>query len=157
MFCRKDRALRLLLSLPNRSNLGPAELIESITTGPSVYLFGTDIPQENISAWIEKGFIKIEFKLPDGLDPKTKGMGASGPNHFWFYHDLPDKGFKQISELVRRNCNLDLSISKHTGARTGHEYKETHKDKCLDDYYREVIAGAPNDDARFQACLAVAD
>jgi transposase len=22
----------------------------------------------------------------------------------WFDHDLPDKGFKQVSKLVRRNC-----------------------------------------------------
>jgi hypothetical protein len=52
-----------------------------------VNLFGTDIPKENISARIEQGFIKIEFKLPDDLDPeapkstvyipgtKSKGLG----------------------------------------------------------------------------------
>jgi hypothetical protein len=64
-----------------------------------VNLFGTDIPKENISARIEQGFIKIEFKLPDGLDPeapkstvyipgtKSKGLGADGPYRYWFDHD----------------------------------------------------------------------
>jgi hypothetical protein len=68
------------------------------------------------SARMEQGFIKIEFKLPDGLDPeapkstvyipgtKSKGLGADGPYRYWFDHDLPDKGFKQVSKLVRRNC-----------------------------------------------------
>jgi hypothetical protein len=37
----------------------------------TVNLFGTDIPKENISARIEQGFIKIEFKLPDDLDPEA--------------------------------------------------------------------------------------
>ena len=98
LFCRKDRTLRLLLSLQNRFNLSPVE------------------SSENISARIEQGFIKIEFKLPDGLDPeapkstvyipgtKSKGLGADGPYRYWFDHDLPDKGFKQVSKLVRRNC-----------------------------------------------------
>jgi hypothetical protein len=31
-------------------------------------------------------------------------MSALGPNRFWFDHDLPDKGFKQVSKLVCRNC-----------------------------------------------------
>jgi hypothetical protein len=106
--------LRLLLSLQNRFNLSP---VESIENNPgTVNLFGTDIPKENISARIEQGFIKIEFKLPDDLDPeapkstdyipgtKSKGLGADGPYRYWFDHDLPYKGFKQVSKLVRRNC-----------------------------------------------------
>jgi hypothetical protein len=113
LFCRKDRTLRLLLSLINRFNLSIESIIDNPTT---VNLFGTDIQNENISARIEQGFIKIEFKLPDGLDPeapkstvyipgtKSKGLGADGPYRYWFDHDLPDKGFKQVSKLVRRNC-----------------------------------------------------
>jgi hypothetical protein len=111
LFCRKDRTLRLLLSLINRFNLSIESIIDNPTT---VNLFGTDIQNENISARIEQGFIKIEFKLPDGLDPeapkstlyipgtKLKGMSGLGPNRIWFDHDLPDKGFKQVSKLVRR-------------------------------------------------------
>jgi hypothetical protein len=108
--------LRLLLSHLDRFKLNPAETIESITNNPIVNLFGTDIPKENISARIEKGFVKIEIKLPDGFDSeapnstlyipgtKLKGMGAIGANRCWFDHDLPDKGFNQISKLVGRNC-----------------------------------------------------
>jgi hypothetical protein len=29
---------------------------------------------------------------------------ASENYRYWFDHDLPDKGFKQVSKLVRRNC-----------------------------------------------------
>jgi hypothetical protein len=72
-----------------------------------VFLFGRDIPPENISARVEKGLIKIEFQLPAGIDPtsaKSKGMGAFGSNRFWFYHDLPDRKFRDIAILIQRNC-----------------------------------------------------
>ena len=132
MFCRKDGALRLLLSEPFGAVEDP---VESITDNPKVSLFGTDIPTENISARVEQKYVKIEMKLPKSLDPESpngwtpkelakrvadadalvkvfhrpphkwfKGMQALGSNGFWFQHALPDKAFKQISKLVGRNC-----------------------------------------------------
>jgi hypothetical protein len=83
-----------------------------------VSLFGSDIPQENISGRVEKQGVRLEFKLPLDFDPavpksqvfvikpgeKFKGMTALGANRFWYYHDLPDKNFATISKLVAKNC-----------------------------------------------------
>jgi len=111
LFCRKDRVLRLLLSLP--THLTSAE---SVLENPMVNLFGTDIPKEGISARIENATLKIEFQLPADINPDTpksslyqpgskmKGMGTIGANRFWFYHRLPDRRFRDIARLVRRNC-----------------------------------------------------
>jgi hypothetical protein len=67
---RKRAARELLDSEPRR--------IDSKTIQGTVNLFGTDIPKENISARIEQGFIKIEFKLPDGLDPEAPWRSSDG-------------------------------------------------------------------------------
>ena len=54
LFCRKDRTLRLLLSLQNRFNLSPVE------------------SSENISARIEQGFITEERRFGRRCDPRQK-------------------------------------------------------------------------------------
>lgn len=108
LFCRSDHALRLMLAIPKPcKTCSDVETIESITTHPAVALFGKQIPEENISARIEKNIIKIEFKLPASIAPdsaSSKGMGAFGSNRFWFYHELRDRNFKEFAYLIMRNC-----------------------------------------------------
>jgi hypothetical protein len=113
LICLKDRVVRLSIAVPNRSG---RTSLEGIVEGSTVDLFGSEIPVENISIRIDGQWIRMDFRLPPGLDPnspqstrlipgtKLKGMSASGATRFWFYHDLPDSNFIVVTRLVGRNC-----------------------------------------------------
>jgi hypothetical protein len=70
--------------------------VADIADNTSVNLFGTDIPNAGVSAKIEKARLRIGLQLLPDIDAdasksglylpgsKMKGMGANGPNRFWF-------------------------------------------------------------------------
>ncbi|MGB8899957.1 MAG: hypothetical protein WCC90_12330 [Methylocella sp.] len=105
LFCRSDKALRILI---NRPFYGDEKDVETVLKGASVSLFGVDIPTDNIKGKAAHGRVTLEFKLPSQLAAgnveRNSGMGASGPARQIFYYDLPDKDFGTFARLASRNC-----------------------------------------------------
>jgi hypothetical protein len=112
LFCTKDGALRLAISMPHDS---PGADVDGLVRGATVFLFGVEIPQRDISARSEAGRLSFEFRLPGwhklgdgdappGTDPRRMRMTAVGSTRFMFDHELPHRNFLTFAKYVGRNC-----------------------------------------------------
>ena len=84
LFCRKDRALRLLINSPYTSKydyLGPF-LKGKVKVEASA--FGADISSENISGRVERGRLMLELLLPPSLNSSDNNLLPDGKNSAWY-------------------------------------------------------------------------
>jgi hypothetical protein len=86
LFCRNDKALRLLIDSPNP--FADVSIDRFIKLWRNASLFDADIPLQNISARISRGRLVLEVLLPPSLRTSDNNWLPDGKTAAWYVHEI---------------------------------------------------------------------
>jgi hypothetical protein len=90
LFCRKDKALRLLIDSPNP--FADVSVDWFIKLWRNASLFSADIPLQNITARISQGRLVLEVLLPPSLRTSDNNWLPDGKTPAWYVHEIQGVG-----------------------------------------------------------------
>jgi hypothetical protein len=105
LYCRNDRILRLMLTLPRRTERAVAN---DIVAGAKVFVFGQEIRKQDVEGAADNDQLRFDIRLPASLKPDHNGIGVLGSTRLWLSQRIPARHFDVMSNVVSRNCTLYL-------------------------------------------------